>query len=292
MEGTNIITIAGEKGGIGKTTLVINLLAVFAERGMRCLGIDLDFQGNLTNGLGVRTQVNETGKSIARAIRLKEKFDSIRLPSTIENVDVLAATRELHTIASEFLTSTRRDNLIRHLLDSPALSEYDVVLIDTRGDINALLIAALAASHYYVIPTFAEFDSISGLTAILPNIEEIRTNLNPSLTFLGCVITNFDNSGTHRNFADGLRQKVAKHGNFRVFDTMIPYSKTLKAAASALKPVVQFSKNATPIATAYRTLAGEMQPLLLGRKRGRVAVPNLVAMEAAIEDLEGAVDFE
>lgn len=292
MEGTNIITVAGEKGGIGKTTLVINLLAVFAERGLRCLGIDLDFQGNLTNGLGVRTQVTETGKSVARAIRLKEKLEQVRLPSTIENVDVLGATRDLHAIATEFLSSTRRDNLIRHLLDSPSLSEYDVVIIDTRGDINALLIAALAASHYYVIPTFAEFDSISGLTAILPNIEEIRTNLNPSLTFLGCVITSFDNSGTHRSFAEGLRNKVAKQGNFRVFAATIPYSKTLKAAASALKPVVQFGKQATPVTTAYRALADELQPLLQGRKRGRIAVPNLVALEAALEDLEGAVEFD
>jgi chromosome partitioning protein len=292
VEGTNIVTIAGEKGGIGKTTMTINLLAVFAEMGLRCLGIDLDFQGNLTNGLGVRNQLNETGKSVAHAIRLKQKFDAIRLSANIIGVDVLGATRELHAIATEFLTSTRRDNLIKFMLDSPALAEYDVVLIDTRGDINALLIAALAASHYYLIPTFAEFDSISGLTAILPNIEEIRTNLNPSLTFLGCVITNYDQSGTHKSFAEGLRGKVARQGNFRVFETMIPYSKTLKAAASSLKPVTQVGRNTAPIVVAYRALAKELSPLLQGRKRGRVAVPNLVAMEAAIEDLEGAVDLD
>lgn len=289
---TSVVVVANQKGGVGKTTTVVNLAAAFAEMDKRVLVIDFDFQGNATDALGVRQQATKTSQSIVRAIRLEQTLEAVRLESNTAGVDVIAATRDLIKVEADFRGRPRQHRLIELILATDALYEYDVVLIDTHPSLDILLMSALTAAHYYLIPVFAESDSMSGLHFMLTETETIRRDLNPSLIFLGCVVTNFDQkTATHRRFEAALRE-VAKTSNFPILSTLIPASKSVKAASGATRPVIGYAPADSPVCRAYRDLAQELLPSLQGQRRGRVASPNLVAMEQMVDEIEAGVELD
>ncbi len=281
---SSIVTVGSEKGGVGKTTTVVNLAASFAFLGKKVLVIDIDPQANATELLGVdRPQALK--RALADAILNNQPLETCRVQTNTENVDLLPATPGLKEVIRQLGSGIRQDKLLRPVLASRETDSYDLVLIDTHGVEDCLLTSALAASHYYLIPVFAEQESARGLHDFLQTSDFIRRHSNPTLTLLGAIITRFDRSNaTHREYEQAIRA----HGtaaNFRVFETLIPASKSVAAASKHQIPMVSYRKDA-PVSIAYQTLAGELLPLLRGRRVGRVPVPNVDRFNAGLQEIE------
>ena len=271
MAETSIITIANQKGGVGKTTTVVNLASAYAQIGKRVLVIDLDYQCNASALLGVDD--NSVGnKSIAYALQNDLNFSHIVMKSNMENVDLLAATRDLDLLREKFSGQPNQFKLVDILLNCEQLHDYDIVIIDTHPSLDCFFQSAMAASHYYLIPLFAEADSSKGLAHMVTAVEKIRRYLNPMLNLLGCIITCFDKSNaTHIKFEKFIRD-ASKEGKFNVFETTIPSSKSVAAASAHSMPLHRYKKS-SPVTVAYSTLAGEILPHLKGKRTGRKPLP-------------------
>jgi chromosome partitioning protein len=281
---TDIITVGNEKGGVGKTTTVVNLAAAFASMGKAVLVTDNDPQGNASELLGVeRGQVEP--KSLAQAIFNRKSLEDYRLATNIEGVDLLAGTPLLKQVIKDFGHTHRQDKLLNRVLETKALEAYDVVLIDTHGSGDCLLLSSLAASDYYVIPVFAEPESARGLLDMLKSTVELREEVNPALALLGVVITKYDkNNSTHREFAGTIRN-IGKSAKVRVFTNTIPMSSSVPAASKKQISLLEY-RRALPISQAYIALAGEMLPLLGKKRSGRPSVPDVEEFGRHIEEIE------
>jgi chromosome partitioning protein len=273
MSVTSIVTIANQKGGVGKTTTVVNLAASFAQLDKKVLVIDMDYQANATSLLGADELASkEFKKTIFYGVENNLTIKDIRLPTNIKNVDILAATRELDSLRDKLAGKARQLKIVELLLKCNETEEYDIILIDTHPSLDCLFQASLLASHYYIIPIFAEADSNRGLAHMLCEVEEIKQCWNATLRFLGCVITRFDSkNATHLKFQKILRE-ASKEGKFHVFDTVIPISNVVAAASAQQLPLLNYKKSA-PISVSYTALAGEIMPNLKGKRTGRTMQP-------------------
>lgn len=282
---TSILSIINQKGGVGKTVTSVSLACCYAQLGEKVLLIDFDYQANATQQLGAEELALESGKNIAMAIRDKLTIEQVAIPTQYENMDIVAGSHELQKIAETVQGTPRQFHLIAGLINSPKITEYSVVIIDTHPSIDCFFHSALAASHYYIVPVFCESESLRGLSHCFKCVEEIRDFLNPMLTCLGCVITKFDKSNsTHRTLEKTVR-KMSEQSNFRVFDVKIPISKAIAAASIRQEPIIHYQKSkAAPVATAYMALAGEIQPHLKGRRLGRKITPIAVDVIGKYED--------
>lgn len=281
---TDIITVGNEKGGVGKTTTVVNLAAAFASMGKAVLVTDNDPQGNASELLGVeRGQVEP--KSLAQAIFDRKSLEDYRIKSNIEGVDLLAGTPLLKQVIKEFGHTHRQDKLLNRVFETKALDEYDVILIDTHGSGDCLLLSSLAASDYYVIPVFAEPESARGLLDMLKSTVELREEINQTLTLLGVVITKFDkHNSTHREFADTIRN-IGKNAKVRVFTNMIPISSSVPAASKKQISLIEYRRD-LPISQSYMALAGEIVPMLGKKRPGRPSVPDVEEFSRHVDEIE------
>ena len=280
----SIVTVGSEKGGVGKTTTVVNLAASFASLGKKVLVVDIDPQANATELLGVEREQAQSN-ALSHAILNSQTLETCRVPTNTADVDLLPATIGLKDVIKQLGSGLRQDKLLKPVLAAKAVDEYDIVLIDTHGVEDCLLTSALAASHYYLIPVFAEQDSARGLHDFLQTSDYIRKHSNPTLTLLGVVIARYDRTNaTHREYEQAIREHGAS-ANFRVFETLVPASKSVAAASKNQMTLVAYRKDA-PVTLAYQTVAGELLPLLKGRRVGRVPVPNMEKLESGIQAIE------
>ncbi|MCI0562864.1 MAG: ParA family protein [Nitrososphaera sp.] len=281
---TDIITVGNEKGGVGKTTTVVNLAAAFAAMGKSVLVADNDPQGNATELLGIeRGQVES--KSLAQAILDRRSFEDYQVSTNIEGVELLSGSPLLKKVIKEFGHTHRQDKLLRKVFETDALNKYDIVLIDTHGAGDCLLLSSLSASDYYVIPVFAEPESARGLLDLLKSTVELREEVNPTLTLLGVIITKYDKkNSTHREFADTIRS-IGKNAKVRVFVNVIPNSNSVSAASKKQISLIEYRRD-LPISQSYMALAGEMVPLLGKKKSGRPSVPDVEEFSRHVDEIE------
>ena len=282
-----IITIANEKGGVGKTTTVVNLAAVLASMGKEILVADNDSQGNATNLLGVER--SELGlKTLGQAMLDKAPCDEYIVATNIERVSLLAGTPILRRVISEMGSGHWQDKLLRKPFETKKLDEYDFVLIDTHGSVDCLLKSSLTVSDDYLIPLFPEPDSARGLFDLIETISDVREASNPRLSLLGILITKYDaHSSTHRDFAEEIR-KVGKKARVRVFANVIPASRSVPAASRDQKSLLEFRSN-LPISQAYIALGGELMTIIKGKRTGRPAIPNTEILRPELEEMEEIV---
>jgi len=267
---TSIITVANQKGGVGKTTTVINLASTYASSGKRVLVIDLDVQCNATTSLGVE-KPSISAPSVASAIKKRETFDKAIYPTKF-GIDLVAGSRELDNLVPFLIGTTRKFKLIEQLLDTKELDNYDIVLIDTHPSLDMYFQSAMAASHYYLVPLFAEAFSVSGLVEQINAIEDIRNDLNKMLTSLGVVICNFiSRDSVHIEFEKIIRS-LGKKAGFNVLKTMIPHSGAVKTSHKKALPLNHY-KPQLPVTMAYTSLGGEILPQLRGKRIGRRLAP-------------------
>lgn len=249
-----LTTVANLKGGVGKTTVVVNLAVALGLQGKKVLVIDLDFQGNATTGLGLSR--DHTKGNVYHVLLEKCTLDESIVPTAHKNVDILPSHRGLLEYAKSKNSAIGREYLFEDWKEHEALSEYDIVIFDTHPDMDCLTLSALVSSHYYVVPLFAELDPIVGLSDLFQQVEQIKKRYNPKLALSGVLITKFDKlEATHRRLEQKIRDG-AKYGNYGVFKAVIPASKRLSSSKLISKPVVKCDPTA-PVSIAFRELAKE-----------------------------------
>ena len=266
---TSIIAVCNQKGGVGKTTTVVNLASSYACLGKKVIVIDTDYQANATIGVG-QGHLQNSDKNLYHAVKNELTFDKVLQPTSIPNLSIVAGSWELNELENELENTPRRDVWMEHLLDTDKLNLYDIVIIDMHPSINCFFNSCMAASHYYLIPLFPEKYSAVGLHKQIQAAEEVRKYLNKMLYPLGALVTKFK-SGKEGNQAmvNAIRASASK-SNLRLLETCIPYSGVVQDAEEACQPLNQYKySKGQPVAHAYTSAATEILLKLKGRRIGR-----------------------
>ena len=237
-----IISIINQKGGVGKTTTVINLAAGVSMKGKKVLVIDLDPQGNATTGLGL-SNTTMSDKTIYNVLNGNKKISEVIQQTNFENLNLIASNVDLSGLEVETAGDSRRafklkDELTAILNDSRP--SYDYILIDCPPSLSLLTIMALVASDELVVPLQSEFFALEGLTQLMKTIERIKSNLNTSLIIRGILLTMFDK----RNKLSGQVEAEARnYFKEKVYRTVVPRNVRLSEAPSHGIPVLLYDKN-------------------------------------------------
>ena len=250
---TKVISIANQKGGVGKTTCSINLGGALAERGYRVLCIDMDPQANLTVGLGIA--LSDVRQSMADVLSDgRVALDEIVRTTETPGLWVAPATLELASTEVELFTAIGREMVLRDALGGWADRQYDVVIIDSPPTLGLLTINSLVASSRVIIPVQTQYYAIKGLTALIKVINTIKLKLNHDLEVLGLLPTFYDGRTVlAREMLENLRQL----GDHRIFNTMIKNTVKLGEAPLTGRPVTEYATNSSA-ARAFRDLAQEV----------------------------------
>ena len=236
-----IISVINQKGGVGKTTTVINLAAGLSMKGKKILVIDLDPQGNATTGLGLSNNVSSE-KTIYSVLNGNKKISEVIQQTSISNLNLISSNVDLSGLEVETAGDSRRafklkDELSSILNDSRA--SYDYILIDCPPSLSLLTIMALVASNALVVPLQTEFFALEGLTQLMKTIERIKSNLNPTLEIRGILLTMFDK----RNKLSGqVEVEARKYFKEKVYTTAVPRNVRLSEAPSHGIPVLLYDK--------------------------------------------------
>ncbi len=282
MKKPNIIAVSNQKGGIGKTTTVVNLAFSFAHLGLKVLIVDGDYQGNASDWLGLQDSAIKKEKTLTYAVRKGLTIGDLRLPTKNENVDLIANDISFNTEMNKLQGTARQFQVIKRLLDCPEAEDYHVILIDTHPSIDPVLTSVMGYSHYYLVPAFAEKHPYAGLKDLSKCIEEIKEDINPMLKFLGVVLTAVNSKNrTHTKFEKKMRE-LEKTTFVPILKTIIPSSTAIASSSASQIPLIDHNSH-LPVTVAYMNLAKEILPLLKGKRTGRPQKPLRV---------ERATDFE
>lgn len=273
---TMILSVANQKGGVGKTTTTVNLSACIAEKGKTVLLIDFDAQANATSGLGIE---KTEGISLYPVLLGQADPREFIRPTAIKRLDLIPA--EVNLAGAE-IEVARLDHYLHRLRDAlqPLIAEnrYDYILIDCPPSLGILTMNALCASHGLIMPIQCEYYALEGLSVMVRLIQQLReSNANPDLEVEGIVMTMFD---SRTNLAQQVVQQVQEYFGDKVYQTVIPRSVRLSEAPSFGKPVIEYDKHCTG-SVAYRNLAKEFL-----KRRVQSSVFNLPAVGLAKEGVQ------
>ena len=246
-----IISIANQKGGVGKTTTCVNLAAYLSILGHKTLLIDLDPQGNASSGLGI--EKGKGTKTIYNVLSKTNIIAEVIQKTDIENLSVVPETVDLAGAEIELAQMNSRENLLSNIL-STIVKEYDFILIDCPPSLGLLTVNALTASNSVLIPIQCEFYALEGLTQLMNTIRLIKHHLNPTLDIEGVVLTMKDNRS---NLVQEVSAEIKKFFGNRVFDSTIPRNIRLAEAPSHGEPIAIYDPSSKG-ATSYLALAQEL----------------------------------
>ena len=234
-----VISIINQKGGVGKTTTVINLAAGLSMKGKKILVIDLDPQGNATTGLGLSNLTNSE-ITIYSVLNGNKKISEVIQETNFSNLHLITSNVDLSGLEVETAGDNRRAFKLKDelaaILNNSRLS-YDYILIDCPPSLSLLTIMALVASDALVVPLQTEFFALEGLTQLMKTIERIKSNLNPSLDIKGILLTMYDK----RNRLSGQVEREARnYFKEKVYSTVVPRNVRLSEAPSHGIPVLLY----------------------------------------------------
>ncbi|WP_420960548.1 ParA family protein [Brucella sp. IR073] len=251
---TRIITIANQKGGVGKTTTAINLATALAAIGEMVLIVDLDPQGNASTGLGIdrRNRDYSSYDVLTQASTVREAAIATDVP----NLHIVPSTLDLLGIEMEIAQAPDRTRRLRDALrfDSHVREMYSYILVDCPPSLNLLTLNAMAAADSVLVPLQCEFFALEGLSQLLETVNQVRNSLNPELSIQGIVLTMFD---SRNNLAAQVVDDVRSFMGEKVYRTVIPRNVRVSEAPSHGKPAILYDLKCAG-SQAYLQLASEV----------------------------------
>ena len=240
MKDRSTIAVINQKGGVGKTTTVINLATALSILGQNNLIIDLDPQGNATTGLGKSNNDEENNiyNLLINKIELKQAIQK----TDIKNLDIIGSNVNLSGLEVETANDSNRAFVLKQILDNEknnSLLKYDNIFIDCPPSLSLLTIMALVASDEILVPLQTEFFALEGITQLVKTIDRIKVNLNPDLKVRGILLTMFDKRNKLSSQVDKEARNYFKE---KVYETVIPRNVRLSEAPSHGMPCVIYDK--------------------------------------------------
>ena len=251
MNKTKIISVVNQKGGVGKTTTAVNLSTALAAINKKVLLIDLDPQGNLSTGLGIKGEDRKV--NVYDLIMLEKiSMEKASIKTKIPYLDIIPSGINLSGIEFELGDDKSRNRRLYNKINNID-SKYDFIIIDCPPSLGILTINSLVASELLLVPLQCEFYALEGLAQLLKTIEAIKSNLNPNLELEGVVLTMYD---SRNRLSEDVINDARKHLGDKVFKTIIPRNVRLSEAPSHGLPAILYDRKCMG-SEAYIELAKE-----------------------------------
>ncbi len=250
----SIISVINQKGGVGKTTTVINLATALAKKGKKILVIDLDPQGNATTGLGKSN--NDEEKSIYNLLIGKTSAPSVIQQSSVSGLDLIGSNVNLSGLEVETANDANRAFILKEILskgNESYFEKYENIFIDCPPSLSLLTVMSLVSANELLIPLQTEFFALEGITQLVKTIDRIKVNLNPTLGIRGVLLTMFDK---RNKLSSQVDIEARKHFKDKVYKTVVPRNVRLSEAPSHGMPCLIYDKNCSG-SKSYINLAEE-----------------------------------